>query len=92
MTRRDMTQTTSGRIIRGVAGTFPDRSRARLLAIADEWLSRRDIERGLGRLSDFHLRDVGLTKADVEAARAQGFDQPASRGLKRTARNRAGNW
>jgi hypothetical protein len=33
-----------------------------------------------------------LTKADLEAACADSFDQSASRALKSAAQNRTGNW
>ncbi|TGQ53370.1 hypothetical protein EN836_14300 [Mesorhizobium sp. M1C.F.Ca.ET.193.01.1.1] len=64
----------------------------RLLALTDEWRTRREIERSIGRLSNFHLRDVGLTKFDVEAACADSFDRSASRALMSVGQKRSGNW
>jgi uncharacterized protein YjiS (DUF1127 family) len=92
MTRQDMMQTTLGQTARRVPAAFLDRTLERVLALVHEWRTRRNIERGLGHLSNFNLRDVGLTKADVEAACADGFDQSASRALKSAAQNRSGNW
>ena len=87
MTWRNMPQTTLGRPARRF-----NRPLERLLALVHEWRTRRNIERGLGQLSNFLLRDVGLTKADVEAACADSFDRSASRALKSAAQNRTGNW
>ncbi|WP_143750613.1 hypothetical protein [Mesorhizobium sp. WSM4312] len=92
MTRRNVMQTTLGQTARGLPGTALDRPLERLPALVHEWRTRRNIERGLGHLSDFHLRDVGLTKADVEAACADSLDRSASRVLKSAAQNRTGNW
>jgi uncharacterized protein YjiS (DUF1127 family) len=75
-----------------VPGTFFGRLLERLLACVQEWRTRRNIERSLGHLSSFNLRDVGLTKADVEAACADSSDRSASRALKSAAQNRLGNW
>jgi uncharacterized protein YjiS (DUF1127 family) len=92
MTKYNMTQTTLHRNALRVLGTFLGRPLERLLVFVHEWRTRRNIERSLGHLSNFHLRDVGLTKADVEAACADGFDRSASRALKSAAQNRMGNW
>jgi uncharacterized protein YjiS (DUF1127 family) len=91
MTSHNVTQTTAQTAPR-VPGTFLDRPLERLLAFVHEWRTRRNIERGLGHLSNVHLRDVGLTKADVEAACADSFDRSASRALESAAQNRTGNW
>ena len=92
MTWHNMTPTTLGLTARRVPGTFLDLPLERLLALVHEWRTRRNIERGLGRLSTVHLRDIGLTKADVEAACADSFDRSASRALKSAAQSRTGNW
>ena len=92
MTKHNMTQTTLHRTTLRVLGTFVGRPLERLLANVHEWRTRRNIERSLGHLSNFHLRDVGLIKADVEAACADSFDRSASRALKSAAQNRMGNW
>ena len=92
MTKHNMTQKTLHRTALRVPGTFLGRSLERLLALVHEWRTRRNIERSLGHLSNFHLRDVGLIKADVEAACADSFDRSASRALKGVAQNRMGNW
>ena len=92
MNRHNMSQTTLGQTARRVPGTFLDRPLERLLALVHEWRIRRNIGRSLGHLSNFHLRDVGLTKADVEAACADSFDRSASRALKSATQNRMGNW
>lgn len=92
MTKHNITQTTLGQTARRLPGTFLDRPLERLLALVLEWRTRRNIERSLGHLSNFHLRDVGLTKADVEAACADSFHRSASRALKSAAQNRTGNW
>ena len=92
MTKHNMTQTTLHRTALRVPGTFLGRPLERLLALVHKWRTRRNIERSLGHLSNFHLRDVGLTKADVEAACADSFDRSASRALKSAAQNRMGNW
>ena len=92
MTKHNMTQTTLHRTALRVLGTFLGRPIERLLALVHEWRTRRNIERSLGHLSNFHLRDVGLTKADVETACADSFDRSASRAIKCAAQNRIGNW
>ena len=92
MTSHNMTQTTLGQAARRVPGTFLDRTLECLLALVHEWRTRRNIERSLGHLSNFYLRDVGLTKADVEAACADSLDRSASRVLKSAAQSRTGNW
>ncbi|WP_457155516.1 DUF1127 domain-containing protein [Mesorhizobium sp. P5_C1] len=92
MTWHNMTPTTLGLTARRVPGTFLDLPLERLLAVVHEWRTRRNIERELGHLSNFLLRDVGLTKADVEAACVDSFDRSASRALKSVAQNRTGNW
>ena len=92
MTKHNMTQTTLHRTALRVLGTFLARPLERLLALVHEWRTRRNIERSLGHLSNFQLRDVGLTKADVEAACADSFGRSASRALKSAAQNRMGNW
>lgn len=92
MTWRNMTQTTTGQTARRLAGTFLDPPLERLLALVREWRTRRNIERGLGHVSNFLLRDVALTEADVEAACADSFDRSASRALQSAAQNRTGNW
>lgn len=92
MTKHNMTQTTLGRTALRVPGTILGRPVERLLALVHEWRTRRNIERSLGHLSNFHLRDVGLIKADVEVACADNFDRSASRVLKSAAQNRMNNW
>ena len=92
MTKHNMTKTKLGRTALRVPGTLLGRPLERLMALVYEWRTRRNIERSLGHLSNFHLRDVGLTKADVEAACADSFDRSASRALKSAAQNRTGNW
>ena len=92
MTKHNMTKTTPGRTALRVLGTFLARPLERLLALVHEWRTRRNIESSLGHLSNFHLRDVGLTKADVEAACANSFDRSVSHAIKSAAQNRMGNW
>ncbi|BCG75384.1 hypothetical protein MesoLj113a_65420 [Mesorhizobium sp. 113-1-2] len=91
MTRRNAAQATLAQTARRVPGTFLH-SFERLLAFVHEWRTRREIERSVGRLSNFHLRDVGLTKFDVEAACFDSFDRSASRALMSASQNRTGNW
>jgi uncharacterized protein YjiS (DUF1127 family) len=92
MTWHNMTQTTPGQTARRGQGTFLHRPLERLLALVHEWRTRRNLERSLGHLSNFYLRDVGLTKSDVETACSDSFDRSASRALKSAAQNRTGNW
>ena len=92
MTKHNMKQTTLGRTTLHVPGTFFYHPLEHLLALVHEWWTRRNIERSLGHLSNVHLRDIGLTKADVEAACADSFDCSASRALTSAAQTRAGNW
>ncbi|RAZ91777.1 hypothetical protein DPM33_04595 [Mesorhizobium hawassense] len=91
MTRHNAAQAILGQAVQCVPGTLLDQFK-RLLAVVHEWRTRREIERSLGRLSNFHLRDVGLTKFDVEAACADSFDRSASRALMSVAQKRTGNW
>lgn len=46
----------------------------------------------LGRLSDAHLRDIGLTRSDVEAAVRFKPSRDAADDLAARARRRRGNW
>jgi hypothetical protein len=92
MTMHDVMQPTLGQIARRVPGTFLDRTLEFLPALVHEWRTRHNIERGLGHLSYFHLRDVGLIKADVEAACADSLDRSASCALNNAAGNRISNW
>jgi uncharacterized protein YjiS (DUF1127 family) len=92
MTRHYMTLTTAGQAAAQAPGTLLDRPFDRLLAILQEWRTRRYIKRELGHLSDLHLRDAGLTRADIEAACADRFDRSSARALKSAAQNRTGNW
>ncbi len=92
MNRHYMTLPTTGQAAPPAPGTFLDRPFGRLLAILQEWRTRRDIKRELGHLSDLHLRDAGLTRADIEAACASSFDRSSIRSLKRAAQRSAGNW
>jgi uncharacterized protein YjiS (DUF1127 family) len=87
-----MTQTTLDRTAPRILGTFVGRPLDRLPVLVHEWRTRRNLERSLGHLSNFYLRDIGLIKADVEAACADSFDRSAFRALKSTAQNRMGNW
>ncbi len=92
MTKHNMTQTTPGRTALRVRGIILDRPLERLLTLVHEWRTRRNIVRSLFHLANLHLRDAGLTKADVEAACADSFDRSASRALKSAAQNRMSNW
>jgi uncharacterized protein YjiS (DUF1127 family) len=87
-----MTQAAEDRVTRREPDTILDRPLERWLTLVREWRTRRKIERTLGCLSDFHLRDIGLTKVDAEAACADSFDRSASRALQSAARNRNSNW
>lgn len=57
-----------------------------------EWLTRRNLENSVGHLSEFYLRDAGLTKADVEAACTGSFGRSDSRAVESAAQNRMSNW
>lgn len=92
MTKHDITRSKRCRTALRVPGTFLDRPLERMLALAHEWRARRNMMHSLGRLSDLHLRDIGLTDFDVRAACADSFDRSASRALKGAAHNRIGNW
>ena len=91
MTRQNAAQASLGQAAQRVPGTFVD-PLERLLTVVHEWRARREIERSLGRLSNSHLRDVGLTEFDVQAACADSFDRSASRALMSVAQKRSGNW
>ena len=92
MTKHNITQMTLHRTALRALGAFLGRPHERLRAFVQEWRTRRNIERSLGQLSNFYLRDAGLTKADVEAACANSFDRSASCALRSAAQNRLGNW
>lgn len=92
MTKHNMTQTKLCRTALRIPGPFPHSPLERLLALVNEWRTRRNLECSLGQLSEFHLRDAGLTKADVEAACADSFGRSASGALKSAAQNRMCNW
>jgi uncharacterized protein YjiS (DUF1127 family) len=83
-----MTRTTLNQTALRVMGA----SFERISALVQEWWTRRKIKRSLGNLSDFLLRDVGLTKADIETACSDRFDRCASGALKGVAQNCASNW
>ncbi|RAZ78424.1 hypothetical protein [Mesorhizobium atlanticum] len=91
MIRHNAAQATLAQTARRAPGTFLHPFE-RLLALVHEWRTRREIERSVGRLSNFHLRDVGLIEFDVEAACADSFDRSASRALMSVAQKRSGNW
>jgi len=63
---------------------------ARLLA--DGIASRIAMKRSLGRLSDRHLRDIGLTRGDIDAALYEPFSADVSERLARIARMQSENW
>ena len=92
MTKLNFTKSTFDQIALLMPGTFLGRPLERLLAIVHEWRTRCDLELSLGDLSSFYLCDIGLTKADVEAACTDRFDLSASRALITAAQNRTGNW
>jgi uncharacterized protein YjiS (DUF1127 family) len=92
VTKYNMTQEMAARTELRRPGTFLSNPLQRLLAIVHEWRNRRNIERSLGCLSNFHLRDIGLTKSDIHAACADNFDQAAVRALKGAAQSRMSNW
>ncbi|MEQ1882665.1 MAG: hypothetical protein ABL878_17040 [Burkholderiales bacterium] len=92
MTKHNMTQTRLNRTALRVSATYFGRPLERLLAHVHEWRTRRNLERSLGRLSDFQLRDAGLIKADVQTACADRLDRSAERALTNAAQTRVGNW
>ncbi len=57
-----------------------------------EWGRRHQVRASCGPLSEAKLRDIGLTRDDVEAALGAPLDQDASDHLVREAMARAGNW
>lgn len=92
MAKHHFTKSTPYQAAQRMAATYLGRLHEHLLALVDEWRARRNIERSLSKLSNFYLRDVGMTKADVEAACSDSFNHSASRALMSVAQNRAGNW
>lgn len=57
-----------------------------------EWGRRQKLRASCGPLSEAMLRDIGLTRDDVEAALVAPLDQDASDHLASKAMARAGNW
>lgn len=57
-----------------------------------EWGRRWQIRASCGPLSEAMLRDIGLTRDDVEAVLDLPLDQDASDQLVREAAARAANW
>ena len=92
MTKHNMTQTTLHRTALRVLSTFFGRPLERLQALIHEWRTRRSLERSLGHLSNSHMRDIGLTSADIEAACSDRLDRSAARALTNAAQTRVGNW
>ncbi|TGP50688.1 hypothetical protein EN873_22655 [bacterium M00.F.Ca.ET.230.01.1.1] len=92
MTRHNAAQATLGETAQRVPRIILLDPFKRLLAVVHEWRARREIERSLGRLSKFHLRDVGLIKSDIEAACADSFDRSASHALASVKQKRTGSW
>lgn len=90
MTKLNVTQTTPGRSELRLWGL--DRPLPHLAALVHEWRARRNIKHSLRHLSDFYLRDIGLTQADAEAACFDSFNRSASCALRRAAESRMSNW
>ena len=57
-----------------------------------EWGRRQKLRASCGPLSEALLRDIGLTREDVEAALGAPLDRDASGHLASKATARAGNW
>lgn len=92
MTRYSMTQTTPIRSARRRLAGLLAPLRDHVSALILEWKSRRNITRVLGRLSETGLRDIGLTRADIELACTDRQDHPAEEALRIMAQTRTGNW
>lgn len=92
MTKQNLTKTVLGQSDVRTVDTLLDRLVRRLLAAFHEWQARRSIEGSLGHLSHDYLRDIGLTKNDVELACTDRFGQSGSHALKSAVQNRMGNW
>ena len=69
---------------------------ARLFASLGHYLERRQIRRqmkqSIGHLSARDLRDIGLTRADVESALLARHWEAPERALARARRQNSGNW
>ena len=65
---------------------------ARFLALVAELRDRKEITKGLGKLSPHEMRDIGLIQNDVGSACSNRLSQGASTQLLRTAQQRSGNW
>lgn len=92
MAKQITMQTTLGWTAPLISGASAHPLVERLLAPIAEWRVRRSLEFSLGHLSEFHLRDVGLIKADVEAVCADGYGQSALSAISHKAQSRTGNW
>jgi uncharacterized protein YjiS (DUF1127 family) len=57
-----------------------------------EWNRRRQIRTSCGPLSETLLRDIGFTRADVDAALGAPLNQDASEAIVREVLTRATNW
>ena len=69
---------TNGSLLSGVRSAVGPRARAALSSMVEavlEWQERGRQRQMLGRLDDRLLRDVGLTRSDVEQRRAKSFWQ-----------------
>lgn len=56
------------------------------------FLNRLQALSSLSPLSDAHLRDIGLTRADIQALRDLPLSADAATRLHITASRRSGNW
>ena len=57
-----------------------------------EFHNRRKLSASLSKLSDKDLRDICLTRQDVETSCNSPLSNDAAEELRKTAKSRAGNW
>jgi uncharacterized protein YjiS (DUF1127 family) len=68
--------------------TLLDRTRALVAELRRRW----QLHLSMGRLSARHLRDIGLTRGDLDAARHGPLSQDAATRLHIAAHLQSGNW
>ena len=63
-----------------------------VVAMAREALARQAMKASLGKLSEKHLRDIGLTRNDLSVTAHVNLPSSGALELVKAARSRSGNW
>lgn len=64
----------------------------RIVILLNEHKSRYEARKSLANISEKDLRDVGLTRFDIESSSKLPLSQDAAEELRKIVNTRAGNW